>query len=501
MFSTELFDWILFFIALFLIILCAEMLRRLTSKSAEVTRKIVHILTGVLVAMTPFMVQSKWPLVVLGILFSAIDYIAIRYGLLQGMHGTFRYTYGTVFYPIAVVVLTLLLWDQHKTIYVCAILILAISDAAAAIVGERLRRPIFLKFGPDTKTLQGSTAMFLSTFLIVIFCLTVLPQDISDLGIGRIVGIAMVVAVISTVCEAISLQGSDNLTVPLGAAFAMHYMLNQSQVDVMIFGLGMVFALFVAIVSYRLRFLSQSGAMGTFLLGVLVFGVGRWNFALPILTFFVLSSLLSKLGKKRKSKLLSVFEKGGVRDLGQVLANGGIAGLLVIFWYFFQSDLFYVLFVAALAAVTADTWATEIGVMSKAAPRSILTLKSVPMGTSGGITLVGTLGAAAGATIVGLVGLLAAPRHSSAIMSLPALYVVIFSGLVASFVDSLLGATVQAQFRCPVCNKVTEKRVHCENNPTTFFKGFHWINNDVVNAFCALSGVIMAWLLSFGFRI
>jgi uncharacterized protein (TIGR00297 family) len=487
--------FIIFAIAIGAILTISELIRRLLHWSPEATRKLVHIFVGILVATTPFVLDSMWPMVILGLLFAVVDFVAVRFGFFKGMHGTARHTYGTVFYPVSFVILTLSLWQHHKLILVTAMLIMAISDAFAAIVGEGARRPIVLKFGPEKKSLQGSIAMFVVTFLIVTAVLsTAAYLKVLALHPGVVLIIAGLVAVVAMTSEVISAQGSDNLTVPLSSAFTLFFMLNETPRHTSLFVVGMALALAVALISYRLRFLDAGGSVALFLLGTLVFGVGGWKFAAPILTFFILSSALSKMGKKRKIKLQNVFEKGSRRDVGQVLANGGIAGLMLIFWYFTKSNLFYVLYIAALAAVTADTWATEIGVMARGNPRSILNFKPVPMGTSGGISVLGTFGALLGSLVLVIVGWLCGPHASPRAFSITEAIVVLFAGLAASLVDSFLGATVQAQFQCPACGKTTEKRIHCSNHPTAFVRGFLWINNDVVNGFCALAGVLLVWL-------
>ncbi|MBN1480976.1 DUF92 domain-containing protein [candidate division KSB1 bacterium] len=496
MLPSDLFYFILFAILLLVIVTLSELIRRLFKWSPEATRKLVHIVVGIVVATTPFVLHSMWPMVFLGVLFTAIDFIAVRRGLFPGMHGTARHTYGTVFYPISFVILTVTLWNHHKLILVTSMLIMAISDAMAAIVGERAQKPLFLHFGPEKKSVQGSVAMFLTTFFIVMLtCQVAVILGYYDLSLWRIFWIAGVIGIIATASEVISAQGSDNLTVPLGVAFVMYYLLTESTQDGLIFCLGMGLALVIALLSFRLRFLNDGGAVALFLLGTLIFGVGRWTFSVPILAFFVFSSLLSKMGGKRKNVLQNVFEKSGRRDAAQVLANGGIAGLMLIFWYFAKIDFFYVLYIASLAAVTADTWATEIGVLAKKPPRSILTFKPVAMGTSGGISWLGTLGSAAGSLVIVCVGFLFSPHSSPRLLGWKEGLLVLCSGVFAGLVDSYLGATIQAQFQCPVCGKITEKKVHCENRKTKFVRGLAWINNDVVNGFCAASGVFFVWIV------
>ena len=233
------------------------------------------------------------------------------------------------------------------------------------------------------------------------------------------------------------------------------------------------------------RFLTRSGAMATFLLALIIYGVGGLQWAVPIVTFFVLSSLLSKYGRSRKKVFDLVFEKSGTRDWGQVVANGGIAGLVAVLQGQYPLFDFYPVYLGALAAVTADTWGTEIGVLSNGKTISVLSLKPVEPGTSGGISEYGTIGGAIGAAVVALSGYLWYTE-------LRTMLIVIVGGVAGSLVDSLLGATVQAQFRCGICGKITERKKHCENR-TELYRGKRWIGNDVVNGVCALVGAIVAW--------
>ena len=251
---------------------------------------------------------------------------------------------------------------------------------------------------------------------------------------------------------------------------------------------GAFFALVVAAASYAVRFLTWSGAVATFLLGSIIFGVGGWPFAIPILTFFILSSLLSKYGRSRKEKYNALFEKTSTRDGGQVIANGGIAGVIVLLSAFIPTHDFYPFYLGAVAASTADTWGTEIGVLSRGRTVSVLSLKSVSPGTSGGISEFGSIAGAVGAFVIALSGYAWYGHVKTAV-------IVTLAGAVGSFCDSVLGATVQAQFRCDVCGSSTERALHC-GRPARRSSGIRWINNDIVNLLCSLAGALIAWALT-----
>ena len=261
--------------------------------------------------------------------------------------------------------------------------------------------------------------------------------------------------------------------------------------------LGALFALIAAGAASYFKLLTRSGALAAFLLGWIIFGLGGWSWAALLIAFFGTSSALSFAFKKRKRDSESMYAKGGTRDAGQVLANGGVAGAIVILHAIFpDSPVFWVGFCAALAAANADTWATELGVLNRRKPMLLLSGKSVEAGTSGAVSLVGTLAAVAGALLIGLLGWVFVPNN---IWLLP---VVAFSGLLGSLVDSALGASVQAIYFCPACQKKTEKHPrHGCGAETTLLRGWKWLSNDWVNLGCTLSASLVGVVLSVLFLV
>ena len=166
---------------------------------------------------------------------------------------------------------------------------------------------------------------------------------------------------------------------------------------------GLLLAALIAYLAYRVRSLNRGGALAAALLGTVVFGLGGLRWALLLLAFFISSSALTRLFGRRKRGLDEKFSKGGQRDAAQVLANGGIAGLFVLLHAVFPAAAWpWAGFSGALAAVNADTWATELGVLSRAQPMLITTRQPVERGTSGGITRAGTFASFGGAFLIGL---------------------------------------------------------------------------------------------------
>lgn len=382
----------------------------------------------------------------------------------------------------------LFLFPADKDIIFVSMLILGIADSLAAVVGS-LRSKKYFELTGDSKSLIGSAIFFLSTFLIIVLISSTLLL-FNSISLINILLVAFTAGLLLTAIEAISSKGTDNLTVPLFAAILFWVVIeNPSQEFIFNLFLGVILAGIVAVVSIKYKFLTQSGSVATFILAGFIFGFGGLKWSIPIMTFFILSSLLSKVRKKANENVETYFEKSGTRDYLQVFANGGLGGLLVIYNQFSFSDLNYYIYLASLAAVCADTWATEIGTLRKRNTYNILNFKKIEQGISGGISFVGTFGAFLGSLIIALSGFFW--------IDLNWLYyflLMIGAGLFGSFFDSFLGATFQSQGQCNVCSKITEKDFHC-GEATTHYRGVKWLNNDAVNFLAGVSSGIFILLI------
>jgi uncharacterized protein (TIGR00297 family) len=273
--------------------------------------------------------------------------------------------------------------------------------------------------------------------------------------------------------------------------------------------LGLLLSSLIGIAARRRGSLSASGVWGAILTGTLVFGFGGWGAGLLLIAFFVSSSLLSHFKERdaRKQRAAETFDKGGQRDLWQALANGGAATLLAVLGGLAMlsgdAALAGVLFTGmagALAAANADTWATELGVLSTSPPRLITHLgKTVAPGTSGGITGAGTLAALAGATFISVLHLIfmgLGLNVSAAQAGAVVLIAVIAGGVAGSLFDSFLGATVQAMYYSEKRQKETEKPVEKDGSLNRPIRGWRWLSNDWVNFIATLFGAGVAMALS-----
>jgi len=254
--------------------------------------------------------------------------------------------------------------------------------------------------------------------------------------------------------------------------------------------LGFGLAVIMGGLGLAARALAVSGAVAAVMVGTVIFGLGGLPWAALMITFFVTSSLLSKLFSSRKRALTDKFEKGSNRDWAQVLANGGAGAFLAAIALLFPGEVWpWLAYAGVMATVNADTWATEIGVLNPTPPRLITTGQQVPMGSSGGITLVGTAATLAGSLLIALVGLAFQPG----VPGIRFLLSVSLAGLAGSLVDSLLGATVQAIYYDPVRNKETERQVIGEDGlPIAPLRGWVSMNNDAVNFLSSVCGALAA---------
>ena len=262
--------------------------------------------------------------------------------------------------------------------------------------------------------------------------------------------------------------------------------------------LGFLLATLVAYLAYRAHSLSRSGALAATVVGTVIFGMGGLEWAILLLTFFITSSGLSRLFKRRKVGLDEKFSKGHQRDAGQVLGNGGLATIFAALHAFYpESVMPWIGFAASLAAVNADTWATELGVLNPTPPRMITSLsKRVEKGTSGGISLFGTLASLLGSAVIALPAVLLSPIEP---LNTNSFFLITAAGVAGSFFDSLLGATVQAMYYCPTDKKETERHpLHTCGAQTVHIRGWEWLDNDWVNFACGAFGALIA-LFPLGF--
>ena len=245
-----------------------------------------------------------------------------------------------------------------------------------------------------------------------------------------------------------------------------------------------IFIIFVALAGYRLNSLTLTGAITAILVGAAVYTGFKLEGLALLGAFFASSSLWSKYKSTAKKSLEEKLAKGGTRDWLQVLANGGAASLFSLLYSIQPNQSLLLGFIVSLASANSDTWASEIGSLSKKNPIYIRTFKRVERGTSGAISGLGSTAAIAGSFFI------SALSYFLFQLNLFFVILIFLFGYIGNVIDTLFGALYQQVYVCGQCGITTEKKSHCQI-PTTRIKGYTLVDNDMVNF---LSGFIAAVL-------
>ncbi len=470
-----------------------EGLRAYAGWRPESSRRAVHVGVGLATAACPVWIESPGGVYGLAVAFVGVNLLAVRRRYLPGMHGIARRSWGTVTFPLALIVALGLCWSlDGGRVFVLqtAFAVLALADPAASLVGTRATNPRPYVVAGATKSVAGSLAFVVvaSATSAAVLALAAPPT----FGAWQIGAGALVVACVGAAAEALGRNGWDNLWIVLAVVVPLAHLDGHPEAAGLHLA-ALALAVAFGVASYRARFLDLSGTLAASILAWMVVALGGLAWAVPAVAFFVLSSLLSRLGRRRKRDAEARAAKGSRRDAGQVVANGGVGAALLAAFVFFPEPALYGGFVGAFAAAAADTWGTEIGTLVGGPTRRLGVGSRVPPGTSGGMSAAGTLGALAGAAVVAA----SAVPFAGAFASGAGLGVfagaVVASGAAAAVVDSVLGATLQARFRAPDGTLTERERVGERTLPLA--AGVRWLGNDGVNLVCTLAGAgLAAWL-------
>lgn len=259
--------------------------------------------------------------------------------------------------------------------------------------------------------------------------------------------------------------------------------------------IGIIISVVVALIAYKKKSLNISGMIAAILLGSAIFGLGGSIPFILMLVFFISASIISKIGKSKKKSLDRIHEKSDSRDFIQVIANGGVALICLVIFQITKDIRFFIASAVSFATSNSDTWASEIGVLSKGKTISIITGKRIEKGVSGGVSLLGTLSAMLGATIIGVsytILYIFTFEYDKNILKI--LLLVIVLGFLGSIVDSILGVTIQGHYVDELNGNVTEKKFNGRKE-NRLISGYRFINNDVVNILSNLIVTTIAILI------
>ncbi len=471
----------------------AELLHRWAGVRAVHTRRMVHLGTGLAVVSFPYIFEFVAPVYFLAGIFVLINGAALLWNRLPGMHGADRVTWGTVTFPLALLVVLPFTWSTDRVFALqTSFLVLAVCDPLAAWVGERAGRQSMISAGSRVKSITGSAGFFVSALVVTViagYVLNTWPPVASTPVLFAVGGMA---AMVGTVVEFLGGEGWDNLFIAVSVAVLLTVW--QMHPDWWFdLWMGAGFGLAFGLTAWRMQYLTIFGAVAGGLFAATLVGFGGWPWALPGFTFFFLSSILSKVGRAVKTGTDQTLTGRDRRTVGQVYANGGVAWAMITAYALAPAPYFYWAFLGAVSAAAADTWASEIGPLAGRNPRMILSGRPVPARTSGAVSIGGTLGGLAGAAAIWAAAYAGGSQIISAAGPMWSLFVIVLSGTAGSVVDSLAGATVQAIYREPVSGGYVEAPVEGDGR-ATLVRGWRWIDNQRVNWLCTGSGALSGLL-------
>jgi len=393
----------------------------MTYQKGQIIRKLIHLSLGLIIWILSYVVEQKalLYLIIAGTVFSLLTFNYKKFHLL---HKTAGPSLGTIFYPIGILSSYLILYNLPLYYFHASLLVLSISDTLAGFAGQIHKGNGWIRTFHDKKSIYGIIAYSISAGLIFYL---VLPDSLS-LNIPFIL-FALLWAVI---LETASMRGSDNFSIPVGLALFFllthHYAFEYMHLSALL--LALVPGCYLL---FKFSILTRRGSFVAFLLGFYLAGIAGWPWLLPVLLFFLSSAAFTKL----QHAINGSGNKTAARNAWQVIANIVWAVCSSALFLLTQNEIFILFFIAFVAAVTADTWASEIGPLLNKRCFSLSQMKSVPAGTNGGISFAGSLAALVGATTISSVSY----YGFTGFWHWDIIAILSISAFLACFVDSFLG--------------------------------------------------------------
>lgn len=452
--------------------------------SGEFSRKLVHILLSNWILLAIAVYRSAWTACILPAVFIPLNYLSCRKALFSAIERKEDNTLGTVWYATSLFILCLAGYSVGMPwIAACGMLAMGYGDGFGALIGKKWGRRNF-PGAYSKKSLEGMFAVMIFSGLSVgAACAFYAP----DTALHFALYAALSCAVPAAALELFTPYGLDNLTLPLGVALIVFLEARYAfLIPVM---LCVSIELLILMLAFYLKAITFPGVIAAVIVGTSQFVFGGWICFGALILFFILGSAVSRLGKTAKKDAEELHEHPGARSVAQVFANALPSLIFAAIYYFAHVESCLLAAIMCFAATTADTFSSEIGMLSKKTPRSILTLKPVQRGMSGGFTLLGLFGGFMGALVMSV---LTIPRFGVAGMAAAAA-----AGWISSILDSVLGAAFQAKYRIQGENGealLTERKT-VNGESLGLARGFRWINNDVVNfASVFLVGGVLVFL-------
>ncbi|HTX73544.1 MAG TPA: DUF92 domain-containing protein [Rectinemataceae bacterium] len=479
----------------FAVMALAGLLRKRGLVGPETARKIVHI--GAAHWWFFLIAFFRSPLVMLAgpLCFLLLNLASYRFRLFRVLEEAARPgRFGTLYFPLSLALLAILVAHGLLSAWVAGIgvLIMGWGDGLAAVLGSRLgAKAAEPSAAVGAKSAVGSLTMFLASFCVVVLMTLGFEPSVAS---GEVLLRALATALCASLVERATPWGMDNLSVPVLSALFYRFGATSGGVAAL-FVVAAAGSVLASAMAWKMEALSREGAVAASCVGTAVITLGGFGAFALLMTFFVSATAVGRVARSRVPPS-GIEAKGGRRDALQVLANSWAAVLALTLWRLTLWPGFLVGLGAALAAANADTWASELGLLSPVAPRHILTGKPLPAGSSGGVSRLGYAASAAGSLLVSAVFWLCpgVPGDSRSGHGAAGV-IVLVAGFAGSVIDSVIGGTLQAQYRSRRTGLVTERPAESrEANPLV--RGWRIVTNDTVNALSTLAAGALAVIAS-----
>jgi phytol kinase len=292
--------------AFFALLILAEVWTRVGNPKPEWTRKLVHLGGGLIGLALPLLIDSPAVVFVLTASLSGIFLIGEKTKLMRSLHRVERKSRGSEYYPLAIFLVFAIAADRYW-LYLSAVLVLATADAFAALVGSKYG-VVRYEVEDEYKSVEGSLVFFIVAFLAIhlpMLLMTALPRSVCVLA-------ALLVALLVTLFEAISLRGTDNLFVPVAVVFVLQKITTKPLAEIAFQNLSLIgILLVIAFLSYRLHWFNTGGALTVALFTYATWSLGpRMRWAEPVfiaLAVLVTARLIlaSRIGPPMKVRVIS----------------------------------------------------------------------------------------------------------------------------------------------------------------------------------------------------
>lgn len=447
-----------------------------TTSDAEISRKCVHIAAGLgwIIYRIFFPASIHTIILSLCFVFLTIYTTAKKIDLIERNDNSL----GTIYFTISMALMSILsyfvpaLFDSFGIAIVC----LSCGDGFAGIIGQRFGTKKIYK----GKSVQGLIACIavssITTMLLsYYFAISITPLQSVLLGV---------------ICGTVELVSGDydNLTIPF--VLLITSFIFQTDGFTVHLGLSIGIGIIISYLCWKLDAFTLNGSLLLFVLVIYVYYFGGSPaFGTLICLFSVIVVVDKALGSKTEHIVASINKEHGKRNAIQLAVNA-IPAIIALMLYNVTDQIpFIIAYIAAVGETIGDSIASDVGVLSKSDPVDICTFKQIQRGLSGGISLLGTLTSILACIFASVLYLL---FYNGEIGCAVIIAVASFTGVL---LDSVLGSTVQAKYKCVSCSKYTEKRIHCQVE-TKLVHGCSKIDNVCVNSICNAFSCIVAGIVS-----